>query len=737
MEKVEGKGGFMTPQYGSARPAEKHEGQVSPHSREHLIEHADASPPMRHPRAVSGIHIVVPFYKKESLVAPLFASLNAIRDELREIRAKIFFYNDSPDYQPLQVALDRCRIDDDGIEFHVIRNEKNLGFVGTCNTAFSRADSERADVILLNSDTLVFPGALSEMFEVSRLDPMIGFVSPRSNNATLATLPHSSLDCEVAPEDGYRDFEKCSRYLPRFSYAPTAVGFCFYVRWEIFSELGGFDPIYGKGYNEENDLVLRANRCGYRAVLANRAFVWHQGEQSFAQSAGTRSEREDRNAPILQTRYPEYLPLIRAHFVSPEYCAEELLEYVDPDAGEEVFAFDFSAFGTYFNGTFESGIKLLEAAVRTWPKQVSIAVYMSPQAWQFHGLDRLNGVSRLDVDDESAKVTAIVRVGQPFQVEALARIVRRAPVIGIFMLDTISYDCGYLSLTFDHKVWRYVFEQIDVLFTNSRFTLERIASRFKIGSRVLQRASRHSLDVTEYGAPSDRTPGTEPHVFVIGNHFDHKFVRKTTDAIAEAFPDRKVVAVGYGEEASPYPNVAKYDSGYLTNEVFERFYSDAGVVIFPSHYEGFGFPILHSLARKRPIYVRDSALYRELAVEIEGGAENIHYYSTSADLVAELRQRDLRWVEPTQSGEKGGWDRSAREVYDALEQARATVSYEALVERLRRLDDLAALSTVVVPTFAKRAGLRVEAAIDRILNVPGAKPFARRCLRAYRRLRRN
>jgi len=739
MEQVEDKSRLATSRDSFAVGSAKHEGNPLAHSREYLIEPLEEpSRPALQARPDSVIHIVVPFYKKEALVAPLFASLNAIVDELSEIRAKVFFYNDSPDYEPLQVALDRCRFDGPEVEFTVIRNRENLGFVGTCNAAFAKADRERADVILLNSDTLVFPGAFREILEVSRLDPMIGFVSPRSNNATLATLPHSSLDCEVTPQDGYRDFKKYSAFLPRFSYTPTAVGFCFYVRWAIFSELGTFDPVYGKGYNEENDLVLRANRCGYRAVLANHAFVWHQGEQSFAHSAGARSEREDKNAPILRSRYPEYLPLIRAHFASPEFCAEDLLEYVDPKTGDVVFAFDFSTFGPYFNGTFESGIKLLEAAVRTWPKQVNIAVYISTKAWEFHGLDRLPGVRRLDVDDETAKVAAIVRVGQPFEVETLARIIRRAPVIGIFMLDTISYDCGYLSLTFDHKVWRYVFEYIDVVFTNSRFTLERIALRFKLGPRVLRRVSRHSLDVTEYGSPHDRTPGAKPHIFVIGNHFDHKFVRKTADAVAAAFPEQKVVAVGYGRKASPYANVAKYESGHLTNEVFERFYSDAAVVIFPSHYEGFGFPILHSLARKRPICVRDSALYRELATEIEGGAENIHYFSTSADLVAQLRQHDLQWIEPVRSGgEKGGWDRSAREVYEALVQARATVTYDALVERLRRFDDLASSCAAAVPTFAKRVGLRVEAMVDGVLNLPGVKPFARRCLHAYSRLRRN
>ena len=686
--------------------------------------------------AGTSVHIVVPFYKKEELVAQLFRSLNDVSDEIREIGGKVFFYNDSPDYAPLQEALDSCRFGDSEVEFKVLRNTSNLGFIGTCNAAFAQAKAERADVILLNSDTMVFAGALREMLQVARLDSMIGFVSPRSNNATLATLPHSTLDQYVTPADGYANFVRYSAGLPRFSLVPTAVGFCLFVKWSVFSELGAFDPVYGKGYNEENDLIMRANRCGYRAVLANRAFVWHQGEQSFAESTQAKTAREEKNAPVLQERYPEYVPLIHTYFSSPEYLAEDLLEYVDAKEGQLTFAFDFSSFAAHFNGTFESGIKLLDAAVRTWPTHVRIAVYMDTDAWKFHGLSRLKAVQRLDVQDVNAKVTAILRIGQPFDAKSVSRIVSRAPVIGIFMLDTISYDCGYLSLTFDAKVWRFVFDQIDVLFTNSRFTLERIVARFKPGARVLQRVSRHSLDVTEYAVPQERTPGAKPHLFVIGNHFSHKFVRPTVDAIAAAFPDRKVVAVGYGETPSPYGNVEAYESGNLSNETFEKFYSDAEAVIFPSHYEGFGFPILHSLARKRPIYVRDSALYRELAGEIHG-AENIRYFCTVDELVADLRTNGVNWVEPGKPGEQNGWDRSAREVFHALEQARRTVSYEALVERLRLLDQLvmATESTMVIPTAGKRVGLKVEAAVDRILRVPGVKPLARRGWRVVRRLR--
>lgn len=685
----------------------------------------------------SELHIVVPFYKKEELVSQLFGSLNAVGDELRRLEAKIFFYNDSPDYAPLQAALESCRFDDPAISFEVVTNKSNLGFIGTCNHAFARAKAERAEVVLLNSDTIVFPGALSEMLDVAALDPMIGFVSPRSNNATIATLPYSFLDQDVTPERGYAAFVQTAPTLPRYSFVPTAVGFCLLIKWTVHSELGGFDPVYGTGYNEENDLVMRANRCGYRAVLANRAFVWHMGEQSFAESSRAKAAREAKNAPVLHERYPEYPQLIHSYFASPEFRAETLIEYAAGRNGQLVYAFDFSSFGLYFNGTFESGIKLLEAAVRTWPKHCKIAVYMQKAAWDFHGLSRLEGVARLEVDGQSEQVTAIVRIGQPFDVDAIARLVNRAPVVGIFMLDTIAYDCGYLSLNFDARIWHFALRHIDVLFTNSRFTLDRITNRFEIGPAVIQQVSPHSLDVSEYGSPSGKRDEVKSHIFVIGNHFNHKFVRPTVDAIAAAFPEERIAAVGYGDNVSPHGNVEAFEAGHLSDEAFERFYSDAAAVVFPSHYEGFGFPVLHALARRRPIYVRDSALYRELAAGI-GGAENIHYFCTIEDLIADIRENGMHWKTPETSGERGGWDRSAREVFASMEEARRTARYGTLVDRLRQFDQLQlALSGggTAAPTPGKWVGMRVEASVERMLRVPGMKPLARRCWHFARRLR--
>lgn len=689
------------------------------------------------PVTASYLHVVVPFYKNEHLVVKVFESLSAMADELADIRARVFFYNDSPGYGPLRDALDACSPFSDRVPFTVIHNAVNKGFIGTANTAFKHAAREEADVIILNSDTLPFPGAFREMLKVAASDPMIGFVSPRSNNATLATLPHSSLNRVLAPGKAYDAFVKIAKYLPPFSFAPTGVGFCLWIRSAMLSELDGFDEIYGQGYNEENDLIMRANRCGYRVALANHAFVWHEGEQSFSVSGIERAPREEINGRTLRQRYPEFQPLIERYLSSPEYEAEDLLAHLVPEEGRIRIAFDFSSFGEFFNGTFEAGIQLLKAALRCWPDRYEICVYMSLSAWRFHGLETLNGVTRFEVHDPFAKVAAIVRIGQPFDERAIRRILYRSPVFGIFMLDAISYDCGYLAMRFDHNLWHFVFQHADIVFTNSEYTKDRFIRRFSFGPDVEVRVSRHSLKPAEYGFCRATQEWGSNHIFVVGNHYDHKFVKPTVDLLASELPELTFVAVGYGDGPSTLPNVQSHQSGKVSDEEFETFYSRAEAVVFPSHYEGFGFPLLHALARQKPIYVRDSELSRELCAHIPESQGNVRFYRTTQQLASMLAQGISPW-QPAPCSDRGSdWDRSAREVLDSLERAMQNIRYERIVQRLRLF------SAIFQPapsyrnyTSGEKIGLRLGHHADRMLQNPIVNRMARGAAAAYRRLRR-
>lgn len=100
-----------------------------------------------------------------------------------------------------------------------------------------------------------------------------------------------------------------------------------------------------------------------------------------------------------------------------------------------------------------------------------------------------------------------------------------------------------------------------------------------------------------------------------------------------------------------------------------RLYDGAVAFVFPSLYEGFGFPPLEAMARGCPVLASDIPSLREVAgdgamllpLDERPWAETIRRVVEDERLRDELRQRGLRNVE------KYSWERTARGVCDLLE----------------------------------------------------------------------
>ena len=64
-------------------------------------------------------------------------------------------------------------------------------------------------------------------------------------------------------------------------YAPTAVGFCMWVRRKAWQQAGGFDTIFGRGYGEEVDFCCKVAKLGWCHLIAADVFVFHEGGVAF------------------------------------------------------------------------------------------------------------------------------------------------------------------------------------------------------------------------------------------------------------------------------------------------------------------------------------------------------------------------------------------------------------------------------------------------------------------------
>ncbi|HEX3633597.1 MAG TPA: glycosyltransferase, partial [Casimicrobiaceae bacterium] len=196
----------------------------------------------------------------------------------------------------------------------LLANERNLGFTLNANRGMSAARAG-ADLVLLNSDTAVTRGWLDALARCAASDPAIGTITPFSNNAEICSLPRF---CENNRWPASRDTETMVEALehaavPTYPDLPTGVGFCLYIRRALIDAIGMFDPVFGLGYGEENDLCMRAAAAGYRNVLCEDAFVLHLGGSSFGDK---RADLAERNMKILLDRHPQYLDQVRAYIAA-------------------------------------------------------------------------------------------------------------------------------------------------------------------------------------------------------------------------------------------------------------------------------------------------------------------------------------------------------------------------------------------------------------------------------------
>ncbi len=549
--------------------------------------------------------MIVSFWRNEHLVCSLMNGLIEELETLKSLNAKILFICDSPEDITLRSSLEKSleTLSQLGLETELIINDKNEGFVRSTNKGLKEGVALKRDVLLLNSDAILTCGVISELRAAFEIDSMVGFASPRSNNASICTIvPESKKNCSL--EEGKQIHRQLCKKLPRFRYVPSIVGFCAYIRYSMFAEFGLLNEIYNLGYHEENELVMLANRAGYRAVLANHAYVHHFGSVSFGDSA---NEHLLENVKIINQRIPEFLPLVQEYFNSPKLALEKIYTR-RIDAGTSLsILFDLSNVVSSHNGTFQHAIcviKALSQIVTSTPKNIRVFVSIDDQSAIFHGIDQLENIQIVPLGTEFT-FDAAIRIGQPMRMDDLNRLAHLAPVNAFFMEDTIAWDCEYLKTPHLDVAWKIALKTANGILFSSQFTRNQFHLRFGVDGI----SSLLSTNPAEYRTFDGEL--SQNHFLVVGNHFTHKAVPETVHLLAQSFPNQQIMVLGSGE--FKWPNVQMFPAGHQSVELVHSLYRNASNVVFPSHYEGFGFPVMQAIAYGKRVFARNTLLLKEIA----------------------------------------------------------------------------------------------------------------------------
>lgn len=580
------------------------------------------------------LDVIVPVYRNAELTRACVDSILRHWGEIAERRPRLRLINDSPDDAEVVALLQGLAAGRGDVS--VMTNDRNLGFVQTVNRGLALARQACHDVLLVNSDTLTFPGTLAALLRASEEDEQIGFASPRSNNASLCSLPHQLPDSEApTPEEAYQHWRQLSATMPEWHFAPTAVGFYMYIAHPVLVDHGALREDFGLGYEEENDLVMRAGKVGKRAILVNRAFAFHAGSASFSLTDIDIGAHKHANLQRMVADHPEFLPLVRRYEESAHFRAERLMTGLLPDAqGRLRVCFDLTGMGQHHNGTNEHGVAVLRSLVPRWSDRLAFTGIGTEASFRFHGLDRIEGLARVEPGAAGVHGVAI-RLSQPFDLHHVNVLDGLAPVNVYAMLDTIAEDCGPIARDGGFiELWDFVAEHANGFLYNSRFTEQEFVLRHPAARGRPGLAMLLSTQLQDYRhGPAEAV--SSAHVLVLGNHFPHKASDVAGRRIAAAFPALEVVTLGSEDLVSG--NLRIIRPGHLSHAHMRALYANASAVVLPSHLEGFGIGLMHALAAGKPVAARNIPATREVLACLQG-VKGLELFDSDEDLVAAVRQ---------------------------------------------------------------------------------------------------
>ena len=442
-------------------------------------------------------------------------------------------------------------------------------------------------------------------------DPMLGFAVPRvgcvDGCGFVRLSQHGVGATEWLPRKVLAD-------LPESELLVEITAPCILIAPRVSGNFGALDRRFEDVQAAMLHYMARARRCGFRTVLSNRALVGIDDLTCDTTPVAPLAGLSKADHALLRQLVPDLERNWRESRAGSWERFERLCTSIidTPRAARRPsLLLDVRSVGPAYNGTNQAVLGTVNAFKELKPKW-DLAILASSEGAACHDLKHVYADWPVYTALPDRPFTAALRPSQPWHIQDLVDLHGVSLFNAYFMLDTIAWDIAYSTSHHLEGTWQFLADHADALLFDSHFTRERFVERFPAGRSVPSLVAHFSFDPSEYvrtdgeDASSDRG-----FILVIGNNLDHKDVQHTVEALASAFPYRHIEALGPARVSSPF--VTARQSGELPERDMHRLYATAQYVVFPSFYEGFGFPILTALAYGRTVLARRSALLEEMA----------------------------------------------------------------------------------------------------------------------------
>lgn len=500
-----------------------------------------------------------------------------------------------------------------------LRQPSNGGFVANVNAAFAVAAP--ADVIILNSDTIVSDGWVQGLYAAAYSDSKVATATALTNAGTIVSVPHRNHSVGSLPADATVDgvaaaIRRASAKL--YPDLPACVGHCVYVRRQALDLVGQFDLWFSPGYEEEVDFSQRCAIHGMRHVLADDVFIFHRHRGSFG-SAEDVEELRRKHHEVIASRYPYFDAWVAEVSGDPSSRLATSLAVASGAIRGTSVTIDGRCLNPVMTGTALATLELVAALDTYTDFTLRLVVPDDLGSYAAAVLGQRSKVQTLSTAALEGHVEPTDLAHRPYQVGSpndtllLKRLGHR---MVLTQLDSIAYrNPSYFD---DYRQWRAYRTTVaaslaaadQVVFisragANDARSLDLVAEE---QVNVIPLATEQALSQLY---PDPVIPGAvdqiggRPFLLCLGTDFLHKnrlFAIKLLEALREqerfdgmlVFAGPKVSQGSSGGEEAEYlaarPSLAGRVLDFAAVAEAEKLWllSQAAAVVYPTTYEGFG-----------------------------------------------------------------------------------------------------------------------------------------------------
>lgn len=179
---------------------------------------------------------------------------------------------------------------------NLITNETPKSFAENVNQILSQTIQDEADFVMMNNDIILSSNWLEPLITTNSITvPLCNqHIQEKVGNFELFSV--MELDQYLGNE---KEFENIAAKITekdlKFEQPKLIPFYCFYLPYEVSSEVGLFDEEYGKGGGEDVDYRIRSSVKGYDTKLVSKSYILHFLGKSTWRGAETKQETKERH----------------------------------------------------------------------------------------------------------------------------------------------------------------------------------------------------------------------------------------------------------------------------------------------------------------------------------------------------------------------------------------------------------------------------------------------------------